>query len=76
MADDKLVNQPNTEDTPRKGSKQYCELITKIYGGDSFIRKSVVNGRPYWQRCRWVYWDGKRKLKILKHIGTRKPRGL
>jgi len=70
-----LVNQPSVDDLPRKGSRQYCELVTKVKGGDSFIRRTMVNGRPYWQRCRWIYKNGKRKLKIIEHLGTRKPRG-
>lgn len=69
-----LVNQPSLDELPKKGSRQYCELVTKKQGGDPFIRRTVVNGRPYWQQCRWVYENGKRKLKILEHLGTRKPR--
>lgn len=69
-----LVNQLNVDDLPRKGSRQYCELVTKKQGGDPFIRRTVVNGRPYWQRCRYIYRDGKRKLEIIEHLGSRKPR--
>lgn len=63
------------DDLPRKGSKRYCELVTKVQGGEPFTRRIVVHGRPYWQRCRYVYKEGKRKLEVLKHLGTRKPRG-
>lgn len=69
-----LVNQLNVDDLPRKGSRQYCELVTKKQGGDPFIRRIVVNGHPYWQKCQWVYLDGERKLKIIEHLGSRKPR--
>jgi len=48
--EDKLVNQPNLERPPKKGSQQYCELVTKIKGGEPFIRRVVVHGRPYWQK--------------------------
>jgi len=65
---------PKALKAPKKGSRQFCELVTKLKGGDPFIRKIVVNGRPYWQRCQHIYVDGKRKLKIIKHLGTRKPR--
>ncbi len=75
MAEDTLVNQPSVDTEPKKGSKRYCELVTKIQGGTPFIRRIEVNGRPYWQRCQWIYVDGKRKLKVLGHLGTRKPRG-
>lgn len=68
------VRPPRPPKLPKKGSKQYCELITKVEGGEKFIRKIVVHGRPYYQRCQWIYVNGKRKLKILKHLGTRKPR--
>jgi len=74
MAQQLLVNQPSVEATPKKGSRQYCELVTRKIGGDPFIRKIMVNGRPYWQCCKWIYADGKRKLKIIEHLGTRKPR--
>ena len=74
MKQDKLVNQPSVKSIPAKGSRQYCELVTKKKGGDPFIRRVLVKGRPYWQKCRWVYQDSKRKLKIIQHLGTRKPR--
>jgi len=74
--EDKLVNQPNLERPPKKGSQQYCELVTKIKGGEPFIRRVVVHGRPYWQKCRYIYVGGKRKLEIVKHLGNRKPRGI
>ena len=70
-----LVNQPSVEALPKKGSRQYCELVTKKQGGDPFIRRTVVNGRPYWQRCRYVYRNDKRKLEVIEHLGSRKPRG-
>ena len=69
-----LEKQPSLDNPPRKGSRRYCELVTKVKGGDIFTRRIVVNGRPYYQRCQWVYVNGKRKLKIIKHLGTRKPR--
>lgn len=59
---------------PKKGSRQYCELVTRIYGGEPFTRKIKVGDRPYWQRCRWIYKNGKRKLEIIEHLGNRKPR--
>lgn len=74
MAQQILVNQPSAEAQPRKGSRRYCELVTRKIGGDPFIRRTVVNGRPYWQRCKYIYVDGIRKLKIIEHLGTRKPR--
>lgn len=73
---EKLVNQPSVETGPHKGSRQYCDLVTKRVGGDPFIRKVKVGNHYYWQRCRYVYVDGKRKLKILEHLGNRKPRGV
>ncbi len=76
-AQDILVNQlskSSLEGTPRKGNRRYCELITKKQGGEPFIRKTVVHGHPYWQRCQYVYQDGKRKLKVQEHLGNRKPR--
>lgn len=69
-----LVNQPSVDRLPNKGSRQYCELVTKVKGGEPFIRRTVVHGRPYYQSCQYVYQDGKRKLKVIKHLGTRKPR--
>lgn len=69
-----LVNQLSVDTLPRKGSRQYCELITKKQGGEPFIRRTMVNGHPYWQKCQYIYRDGKRKLKIIKHLGSRKPR--
>lgn len=75
MATQKLVNQHNTKGGPKKGSRQYCELVTKKKGGRPFIRRTVVNGNSYWQKCQWVYEGDKRKLKIIEHLGTRKPRG-
>ncbi len=76
IGNSKLVNQVSVDKLPKKGSRQYCELVTKVKGGDPFIRKTTVNGRPYYQRCQYIYWDGRRKLKIIKHLGTRKPRGV
>lgn len=69
-----INNESSLNDLPKKGSKRYCELVTKVKGGDIFTRRVVVHGRPYYQRCQWVYVSDKRKLKILKHLGTRKPR--
>ena len=74
MEQQRLVNQPRVEAEPKKGSRQYCELVTRKIGGDPFIRKTMVNGRPYWQRCKYIYVDGQRKLKIIEHLGNRKPR--
>ena len=71
-----LVHQLSVDDLPHKGSRQYCELVTKKQGGDSFIRRTRVNGRPYYQLCQYIYQGNKRKLKILKHLGSRKPRGI
>ena len=71
--DNIIDNQPSLEAPPRKGSRQYCELVTKVKGGEPFIRRVVVH-KTYYQRCQWVYVNGKRKLKIIKHLGTRKPR--
>ena len=70
-----LVTQPCLSKLPRKGSVAYCDLITRKQGGDPFIRRTVVNGRPYWQRCRYIYRDGHRRLLIVEHLGNRKPRG-
>ena len=74
MKTDSLVNQASVGDLPKKGSRQYCELVTKKEGGQPFLRRIVVHGRPYWQKCRYIYKDGKRKLQVIKHLGNRKPR--
>jgi len=66
--------EPSLDDLPKKGSRRYCELVTKVKGGDIFTRRVMVHGRPYYQRCQWIYVGDKRKLKIIKHLGTRKPR--
>ncbi len=66
--------QPSVEGVPKKGSKRYCELHTKIEGGEPYTRRITVDGRPYYQLCQMVYEHGKRKIKVIKHLGNRKPR--
>jgi len=64
--------QPSVVELHKKGSIAYKELHTLISGGDIFIRRLKVTKFVY-QRCRYVYQNGKRKLVILKTL-KRKPR--
>ena len=40
-----------------------------------FVRKKIINGRPYYYLVKSVRVDGKVRQKVLKYLGTRKPRG-
>jgi len=71
-----LVIQAEAEGLEKKKAYQSQPVNTKREG-KSFLRKTMVHGRPYWQTVRYLYnYDGMggRRLKIVKHHGTRKPR--
>ena len=42
---------------------------------EGFIRVKYIAGRPYYYLVRSVREGGKVKQKVVKYLGTRKPRG-
>lgn len=41
-----------------------------------FIRKKMIAGRPYYYLVKSIRVGGKVKQKVIKYLGTRKPRAV
>jgi len=41
-----------------------------------FVRVKYINGRPYYYHVKSIRVGGKVKQKVIKYLGTRKPRGI
>ena len=57
--------------------KKRAELASKRVvpnKSEGFIRVKYIKGRPYYYLVKTVREDGKVKQKVLKYLGTRKPR--
>ena len=75
----KISNQLSVESMINQAEAHVQKVVTsrKQAVGKEFIRRIRVGNHFYWQRCQHYYdVDDKRKLRILEHLGTRKPRGV
>jgi len=55
-------------------AKPQQNVVPKTKSG-GFIRKKEIHGRPYWYLVRSVREGKKVRQKVIKYLGSRKPRG-
>lgn len=64
-----LIEQAKTAQTARR------DAVVPKGKSQGFVRVKYIGGRPYYYLVKSVRVAGKVKQKILRYLGTRKPRG-
>lgn len=59
-----------------QGERHKAQRVVPKEKSKGFVRVKYIHGRPYYYLVKSIREGGKVKQKIIKYLGTRKPRGI